>query len=145
MDLGFISLMGFIIFLSIMIPNIIYMIKNKKKKNKYKNKYIYCIEYISKAMSIILLVFPIGMKEFGFPNVAFAGIYMICNLILVITYIIIFTSYLEKETLKKAIWLSLIPTFIFLISGITLKHTLLIISSIIFGISHTYISYKNKK
>lgn len=145
MELGFISLIGLIIVIVLLIPNIIYMLKHKNDTDKYKNNFVYALEYLGKTSSIIFIIFPVQIKEFGFSNIAFAGIYMICNLILLITYNIIFASYFKKETLKKAILLSIIPTLIFLISGITLEHPLLISSSIIFGISHTYISYQNKK
>ena len=49
----------------------------------------------------------------------------------------------ENQNIDKTITLAIIPTIIFFVCGITLKHWGLIISSIIFGFAHTLITYKN--
>lgn len=41
--------------------------------------------------------------------------------------------------------LAIIPTGTFLISGITLMHVFLIMSALIFGIGHIYVTYQNAK
>lgn len=43
----------------------------------------------------------------------------------------------------KGIALAVIPTVIFMLSGILLKHWLLVIGSVLFGIGHICITYKN--
>lgn len=70
---------------------------------------------------------------------------MFCNLLLLLLYLIIWALYFKHTSLNKALILSVAPTLIFLISGVTLKNLLLIISSVIFGISHIFITYKNSK
>lgn len=41
--------------------------------------------------------------------------------------------------------LAIIPTGIFLLSGITLRYVLLIVSAVLFGMAHIYVTYQNAK
>ena len=41
--------------------------------------------------------------------------------------------------------LAIIPICMFLLSGITLRHMLLVVSAVVFGIGHIYITYQNAK
>lgn len=141
MDFGWINICGIIIVILMLIPNIIYAYKNKNIENKYNNKTINIIEQIGRYLSIILIIFPIGIS--GFKSVLYMLIYSIGNSILLLLYIIIWIHYFKNKTLLKSIFLALLPTIIFFISGVTLNHVGLIMSSIIFGFSHILITYEN--
>ena len=41
--------------------------------------------------------------------------------------------------------LSIIPVIVFLLSGLALRHWLLVIAAVIFGAAHIYITNKNNK
>ena len=120
MQFGWINVFGIIIVAVMLIPNILYSIKNQNSQNRYKNKIVNILEQIGRYLSMILIIFPIGIS--GFSNVGCMLVYLIANSVLL---------------------LAVIPTMIFLISGITLIHWGLIASSVIFGISHIIITYKN--
>lgn len=53
--------------------------------------------------------------------------------------------YFIKQNLAKSMALAIIPTCIFLLCGITLQHVLLVISAVIFGVGHIYVTYRNVK
>ena len=89
------------------------------------------------------MVFNIGIAEFGFGSVGAFLIYLFGNAILVISYWITWVLYFKKHTYSIA--LALIPACLFLLSGITMRHYLLIIFGIIFGIGHIYVTNKNKE
>ena len=72
-------------------------------------------------------------------------IYLIVNIILVALYCVIWFFCFSKNTVFKAVSLSVIPSVIFLFSGIMSRSILLIIASIIFAPAHILISYKNVK
>lgn len=141
MDFGWINICGIIIVILMLIPNIIYAYINKNIENKYNNKIINIIEQIGRYLSIFLIIFPIG--TLGFKSVLYMLIYLIGNSILLLLYLIIWIFYFKNKTLLKSIFLALIPTLIFFISGVTLNHLCLIIISLIFGYSHILITYKN--
>lgn len=141
MEFRWISIFGFIIVVIMLIPNIIYGIKNKDEEIKYNNKLVNIIEQLGRYASIILTIFPIGINSFKTTDHML--IYLILNSILLIIYLIIWAFYLNSKNFSEAMLLAIIPTLIFLVCGIILNHWILIISSIIFGASHILITYKN--
>ena len=145
MKFGWINGFGAIIIVLIMIPNIIYTIKNKGEKNLCDNKFMNIIEQIGRYTSIIFMWLPLLVWEFGFKNVSEMIIYFIGNIGLLIAYIIIFSLYLKKKTRRKAIALAIIPSCIFIMSGILLRHLLLLVSGVIFSIGHIYVTIKNNE
>ena len=123
------------------LSGIIYGIKNKSVENKYKNNLVNILEQIGRYVSLMLTIFPIGIS--GFKSAGYMLVYLIANVILLLLYLIIWICYFKSKSLLKTITLAIIPTIIFFVCGITLKHWGLIISSIIFGFAHTLITYKN--
>lgn len=142
---SWLNLFGLIIVVLIMIPNIIYAIKFRDTKNLCENKIMNILEQIGRYASMFLMIFNIGIAEFGFTSIRAFLMYMFGNIILLLLYWIIWILYFIKQNVWKSIALALIPSFIFLLCGITSRHILLIISAIIFGIGHTYVTYQNVK
>lgn len=141
MEFGWINVFGTLIVVIMLIPNIIYAIKNKNIENEYSNKLVIILEQVGRYISMILTILPIGIS--GFKNVGYMLVYLIVNIILLLLYLIIWLFYFKSKTFLKSMFLAIIPTMIFLICGITLNHYGLILSSIIFGFAHILITYKN--
>lgn len=143
--LRWINIFGLFIVIVMLLPNAIYAVKFRGMKNKCKNKAMIIIEHIGRYASMFLIIFIIGLNKFEFPSPEAFIIYFVGNIILLIAYLIIWILYFKKMTLWKSIALAIIPTAIFLLSGITLRHDLLVISAIFFGIGHVYVTYQNTK
>ncbi len=135
---------GLFFIIIIMIPNIIFAIKCKDGfENLWHNKIVELLEQIGCFGCLGFMIFSIPGTASGFPsNEAFA-LYLIINTILLIAYCIIWAVCFSKNTLFKALALSIIPSLIFIISGILSRSILLTISAIIFAPCHIMISYKN--
>ena len=71
-------------------------------------------------------------------------IYLVGNTVLMLSYWIIWMLYFNKQTYREQMALAVIPTGIFLLSGITMLHYFLIIFAVIFGIGHIYVTSRNK-
>ncbi len=140
-----INIFGLLIVIVMLLPNIIYAVKFRGMENKCKNKVINIIEQIGRYASMFLIIFIIGSDKPGFSSSEAFIIYFVGNIILLIAYWIIWILYFKKMILWKSIALAIIPTVIFLLSGITLRHYLLVISAIFFGIGHVYVTYQNTK
>lgn len=141
MQFGWINVFGIIIVSVMLIPNILYCIKIKNFQNRYENAAVNMAEQIGRYLSMALMIFPIGIS--GFSNVGCMLVYLIANTVLLLLYLIIWLFYFKSKSLHKALLLAIIPMVIFLISGITLTHWGLILVSVIFGISHIIVTYKN--
>ncbi|MCI5746038.1 MAG: hypothetical protein MR270_07145 [Erysipelotrichaceae bacterium] len=140
------NIYGFIFICIIMIPNVIFAIKCKDGfENKCNNKFVEIIEQIGRFCCLVFMIINIPKTYFGWWSDEIFAIYLIINIILVIFYCLIWIIYFKKNGVLKALALSIIPSIIFLFSGITSRSILLILSSIIFAPSHIMISYCNAK
>ena len=141
--ISWLNIFGLIIVVLLLVPNIIYALKKRDRENKCTNKLMIILEQIGRYGSMLLMVFNIGLAEFGFPSVGAFIVYLFGNILLLVIYWLIWVLYFREKTYWKQMALALIPTFIFLLSGITMLHLLLVISAIIFGTGHIYVTRKN--
>ncbi len=138
------NIYGLIIMIIIMVPNVIFAIKGKNFESKYHNKAIEIIEQIGRFGSMGLMIFNIPLLEFGYWFNNGKVVYMILTGVLAVLYCYVWFLYFRKSTIEKAMSLAIIPTIIFLFSGIIQGKVLLIIAAIIFGIGHIIITYNNR-
>lgn len=135
---------GLIIIAVIMIPNIIYAVKNDDGfQSKYINKLAEIFEQIGRYGCFVSMIFNIPYTYFNFWfNNAFIT-YIIINSILCIAYLVCWAVFWNKTHLLKAVLLSLLPSCIFIFSGIMLANIPLITFAVIFSPCHILISCKN--
>ncbi len=72
-------------------------------------------------------------------------IYMIGNGVLIVAYYIVYIIYFKKKSAELALALAVIPSCVFLLSGILLRHWLLVGFAAVFAIAHIYVTKKNNK
>jgi hypothetical protein len=143
MEFGWINVFGAVIVILMLIPNIIYAIRNRDEKNKCTNRLMNVIEQIGRYACIILMWMPLLVWKFGFSSVFEMILYLIGNGCLLAAYWISFACYLKRKTRKRAFALAVLPTCIFLLSGLLLHHWLLVASALLFGVGHIYVTQKN--
>ena len=138
------NIFGLIFIAIIMVPNIIYAIKCKDGfTNKWQNKIVELLEQIGRFGCFGFMIINIPGTWFGWwADEAFA-VYLIANTILVLLYCIIWIICFKKNTVFRALALSILPSAIFLFSGTMSRSILLVISAVIFAPCHILISYKN--
>lgn len=138
------NIFGLIFIVIIMIPNIIYAIKCKDGFiNKWSNKTIELLEQIGRFGCFGFMIINIPGTWFGWwSDKAFAA-YLIVNVILVLMYCITWIVCFKKKNIFRALALSILPSVLFLFSGIMSRSVLLILSAVIFAPCHILISYKN--
>ena len=140
---------GFLFLSIIMIPNIIFAIKNKEAfENSIQKKWFKILEIfeqIGRYGCFFCMMFNISGTYFGFSSNYSFKIYLIINGILIFSYSLIWITHFRKNNLFRGISLSVIPSIIFLFSGVISKSILLIIFAIIFAPCHIAISILNTK
>ena len=143
MKFGWINVVGAVIVILMLIPNILYAIKNKDEKNLCDNRFMNLIEQVGRYACIVLMWLPLFVWEFSFAGDAHMIIYLAGNAVLLAAYWIIYARYMKRKTPGFAIILAILPTCIFLLSGIVLHHWLLVGFAALFGIGHIYVTRKN--
>lgn len=145
LGIGWLNILGLIIIILILIPNIIYAFtKGKGQKNKCNNAVMNILEQIGRYGSMFFMVFNIGVPEFGFSDLGLFFAYLFGNPALILLYWFAWVLYFIKPRFWTQIALAVIPTAIFLLCGITLSHIFLMVFTFIFGIAHVYVTTKNR-
>ena len=77
LGMNWLNVFGLVFVVLLLIPNIIYAIKAKNKQNKCINKFMNVIEQIGRYGCMFLMIFNIGIAEFGFGSVYAFLIYLL--------------------------------------------------------------------
>ena len=140
------NIFGLAFITAIMIPNIIFAVKHKDAfENKYKNKAIEYAEQIGRFGCFGFMIFNIPTAWFGWWSDEAFAVYLIMNASLIALYIVVWIICWHKNNTFRALALSIIPSTVFLFSGIMSRSVLLILSALLFAPTHILISYKNVK
>ncbi|MCM1305793.1 MAG: hypothetical protein NC037_02440 [Bacteroides sp.] len=137
---------GLAIMAIIMIPNIVYAIKHKDDETEaFGNRAVVIMEQIGRYGCFVFMIFniPYTFFDFWFDHALIA--YLSVNGGLCLAYIIIWIVCWNKNGKFKALSLSILPSCVFLFSGIALANIPLIVFSVLFAVNHILISYKNAR
>ena len=144
--MGWFNLFGLIFIVVIMIPNTIFAIKCKEGfDNKWSNRTVEIIEQAGRFGCFVFMIINIPGTWFGWWSDEAFALYLIVDVILVMFYCAIWMICFKKSSVLRALALSVIPSILFLFSGVMSRSVLLIIASVFFAPSHIVISYKNAK
>lgn len=140
------NVFGLIFTVIILLPNIVFAIKCKGGfENKWKNRFVQAVEQVGRAGCLAFMIINIPGTTFGWRSDNAFALYMIADSLLAALYCAIWIVCFRKNSVFRALALSVIPSALFLLSGIMSRSVLLIISSVLFAPSHIAISYKNAK
>lgn len=135
---------GLIFVAVIMIPNIVYAIKNKDGvENNYKNKAAEILEQISRYACIALMIINVPYTWFGFYFDNAEIVYIVVNATLVVAYCLGWIIFWKKSGLAKALLLSVLPALVFVFSGVMIASIPLAAFAVVFAVTHILISVKN--
>lgn len=135
---------GLIFVIIILIPNIIFAINHKDGfENKYQNKTVEFFEQIGRFGCFILmfLSIPCACIGFWFDNAKF--LYLLFGGIVVFLYCLGWIVFRNENSVRKSLWLSILPSILFLQSGVLMLNIPLIVLAVVFAVCHITISYKN--
>ncbi len=141
--MGWFNYYGLIIMIIIMIPNIIYSIKHKNSENLYVNKTVEILEQIGRYGCFIFMIFNIPYTYFDFWFDYAFFVYLLINCVLCLGYLIFWIICWNRNDKLKVLSLSIIPSCIFVFSGIVLANIPLVAFAVLFAVCHIYISFKN--
>lgn len=144
--MGQINIFGLVFMIIIMIPNVIFALKCKDGfENRWENKLVEVLEQIGRYGCFAFMVINIPKTWFGWASDEAFALYLIVDAVLVTAYCVIWAVCFKKNSVFRALSLSIIPSVIFLFSGIMSRSVLLMISAVIFAPCHILISYKNAR
>ncbi len=145
MEFGWINLFGAVIVAVMLVPNVIYALRNRDERNLCENRPMNVLEQAGRYACIVLMWLPLLVWKFGFGSVYEFLLYLAGNGILLIAYLVIFALYLKERNVRRALILAVLPACIFLLSGLLLRHWLLVAFAAVFAVSHIFVTKENWK
>lgn len=140
------NVFGLAFIIVIMIPNIVFAVRCKNGfENKWHNKPAEIFEQIGRFGCFGWMIINIPGTYFGWWSDAAFAIYLIVDTALVLLYCAIWVIYRKKNSVFRALALSIIPSALFCFSGVMSRSILLVIASAFFAPAHILISYQNAK
>lgn len=140
------SFIGLIFVVVILIPNIIFAAKNRDGfHNFYNNKIVETLEQIGRFGCFIFMFIAPPFLNIGFKSDGIRTAYIITGSVLAVMYCLGWIVFRNENSVRKSLTLSIIPSILFLESGLLSLNFPLIILSIVFAPCHILISYKNAK
>lgn len=140
------NVFGLVMVAVIMIPNILFAMKCKDGfVNKWNNKFVETVEQIGRFGCFGFMIINIPGTWFGWWSDEAFAVYLVVDAVLVTLYCVIWAVCFRKSSIFRALALSIIPSVLFLFSGIMSRSILLTIAAVLFAPSHILISYQNAK
>lgn len=138
------NLTGLIFVVVLLIPNIIYAATNKGGfAGEFHNKLVETGEQIGRFGCFILMFIQPSFVTLGYIYDGAQALYLILGIVLLALYCGGWIVFRKGNSIAKALTLSILPSVLFLESGILTLNIPLIALSVVFAICHITISYKN--
>lgn len=140
------NFLGLLFVVVILIPNIIFAVKNKDGfQNYYHNKIVETLEQIGRFGCFIFMFFTPPFLNIGFKSEGIKAAYIAVGTILVFLYCLGWLIFRKENSVRKSLVLSVLPSVLFFESGFLSLNFPLIVLSLVFAPCHIIISYKNAK
>lgn len=143
MSFGWINVFGAIIVVLMLVPNVVYALKNRGEENRCTNRWMNLLEQIGRYGCITFMWFPLLVGKFSFRSVPEMTLYLGGNGALLAVYWFVYARYLRERTRRRALTLAVVPACIFLMSGLLLRHWLLVVFALLFAVGHIYVTTQN--
>lgn len=149
--IGF-SYIGFIYVMLLMIPNVIWAIKDSNLFNNIKENKL--LSFLEKTGQILIIIMLLTFLDFNLQELSFWYIWLIMSSIFMIMYECWWIRYFKSKNKKQDFYSNFIgiplpgavlPIISFLFLGIYGKSIIFIIITIVFAISHIGLHINNKK
>lgn len=138
------NLTGLIFVVVLLIPNIIYAATSKDGfAGEFHNKLVETGEQIGRFGCFILMFIQPSFVTLGYIYDGAQALYLILGIVLLALYCGGWIVFRKGNSIAKALTLSILPSVLFLESGILTLNIPLIVLSVVFAICHITISCKN--
>ena len=139
-----INIYGLVMIAVIMIPNIVFAARCKDGfENLWHNRFVGITEQIGRFSCFALMIFNIPGIYMGFETDSALHIYLIADGLMIAAYCLIWIICFRKPGMFRAAVLSVLPSAVFLASGIMSRYILLVIAAAVFAPAHILLSCKN--
>ncbi len=129
---------------AIMLPNIVFALTHKDGfENLWQNRAVEVLEQIGRFGCFFLMIVNIVPLCGGFWSADAKTAYCAASAGLAALYLFGWIVFWREDSMAKALTLSILPSLLFLESGVLMRNYPLILAAVIFAPCHILISAKN--
>ncbi len=140
----YVNFWGLVFVVIILIPNIVFAMTCKDGfENRYQNKLVETLEQIGRFGCFFSMFIMIPYMNKGYWFQQGKMVYLILGFLLVSLYCLGWIVFWKENSVRKSLYLSIVPSLLFLESGVLSGNILLLIFAVIFAPCHILISYWN--
>lgn len=140
----YVNFWGLVFVVIILIPNIVFAMTCKDGfENRYQNKLVETLEQIGRFGCFFSMFIMIPYMNKGYWFQQGKMVYLILGFLLVNLYCLGWIVFWKENSVRKSLYLSIVPSLLFLESGVLSGNILLLIFAVIFAPCHILISYRN--
>lgn len=139
-----INLFGTALIVLMLIPNAVFALKNKGKGFDVPNKLVGTAEQLGRFGSMLFMIVNIDAL-YGFTSDESFAVWLIASAVIMLLYYIFWVLYFIRPRAFFAIMLAVLPSILFIFSGIMPRYIPLIVTGVIFAPMHIYITVKSQK
>ena len=127
----------------LLIPNVFLKLQSAAGRVPWGNKVFGVAEQVGRYGCVCFMIVHFPGMGFGYRSV---GIFVVSTAVcfaLSLSYVIAWGILRKRDTLARALILSILPTLVFLLHGAASCSIPLIVAALLFGVAHITISVKN--
>ena len=137
---------GTVFVILLLLPNLIFAVSHRDGfENRYQNKKVEYAEQIGRFGSFVFMIFCPPLIRIGWWFRGAKTAYLIIGSVLVGLYLFGWVLFRKEDSVRKSLMLSILPSLLFLESGILTGNFPLILFSALFASGHIILSYQNAK
>lgn len=137
---------GAIFVFLLLVPNIVFAMTHKDGfENRWRNRMVEILEQIGRfgSFCFMFLCLPFACRGWWFDGAK--AVYLSLGTVLVFLYLMGWILLWKEDSVRKSLWLSVLPSLLFLESGILTANIPLILAAVLFAPCHITISYQNAR
>ena len=134
---------GFCVLILLFIPNVIYAFHHQEVEHSRVNLMMDMFEQIGRYGTIAFMCVQIRIFNYGFCTKNLFLLWALTTLILILLYWFGWIFYYFHKGRCVTMYLAVIPSIIFINTGIFMRYVALILFACIFAVGHCYVTFKN--
>ena len=139
------NLPGMMVMSALLAPNVIYGLKRRGtlRRQGHVSRLWAILEQVGRYGCMALMCVHTGVLEFGYASPAWGVVWLGVCTTLLCAYCLVWVFYFRRESKGAALALALLPTLVFLLSGLSWRNVPLMALALLFGVAHTTITVQN--
>ena len=130
----------------LLVPNVIFAMTHRDGfENRYHNRAVEVLEQVGRFGSFLLMIIwpPVVCRGFWFA--AGKTVWLVAGGALVLLYLVFWAIFWKEDSVRKSVWLSVLPSLLFLLTGVLAAHGPLLAAAVLFAPCHILLSVQNAR